>query len=233
MDRSFYNSKLLSEYKSKMIESTGTNIDMAIFDGLSFTESDNDIKTEALIESFIELIEESGLVLDIEETQLNEGAAQTLRKIKDKVSQAVVKVTLAEKQLYERINEKFNRYIKLYREGKRNATYDSIVKRSIDLSRILKSLIRSIVVGILVPGGVQIKLVSAIIAIIIQTALDKRTDKKYKNLIFNDLKFELKIVQEKIKDAEARGDIKSKYKLMRIENQIGRAMDRIKYNIRD
>jgi len=232
MDTSFYNSKFISEHKMKILESIN---ELNFEDTLENKDDgiDQDLKLEALIDSLIETIQESIIIEEIDEAQLNENIAQTFRKAKDKVSKTLVKFTLAEKQMAERLNEKFNRFIKLHRESKRNATYDTVVKRTIDLSRMLKNLIRSFIIGLLIPGGIPVKIISTILAILVQTAIDKRTDAKYKNLIFNDLKFELRVVQEKIKDAEARGDIKAKYKLMRIENQIGRAMDRIQYNIKD
>jgi hypothetical protein len=145
----------------------------------------------------------------------------------------VVKFTLADKEMSERINDKFNRYIKIFKDSKRDAAYDTAVKNAINLSRMLRNLIGSFIVGLLIPGGISVKIVGAVIAILLKVSHDKRSDSKYKNLVFNDLKFEIQIVKEKIRDAETRGDIKAKYKLMRIENQLGRAMNKLQYGIHD
>jgi len=222
--KELYNKNFLSQYKSQLFENLKEN------DPAQEFNINNDLALEVMIITLTEILEEANSQLS---GPINEGVGSVMRKASDAMSKAAVKVTLADRQLSERINDKFNRYLKLYRESKRNAAYDTVVKRAIDLSRILKNVIMSSIVGLLVPGTAAVKLVSAIIAILVKTAIDKRTDAKYKNLIFNDLKLELKIVQEKIKDADARGDIKAKYKLMRIENELGRAMNRIQFNLRD
>jgi len=229
MTNGFYSSKLLSDRRTKMLESVRPfNIQQ--------TEEPFKISKELALEAVIvsltetlqEYIDEN---TEVEEVVLQEGVAQTVRKVKDSVSKTVVKFTMADREMSERLNEKFNRYIKIFKDGKRDAAYETVVKNAINLSRMLKNLIGSFLIGLLIPGGIPVKIVSAVLALLVKTALDKRADSKYKNLVFNDIKFEIQVVKEKIRDAESRGDIKAKYKLMRIENQLGRAMNRIQYNI--
>jgi hypothetical protein len=230
MINGFYNSKLLSGKKSQMLQ-------MAVpFSHEDESEIvapiDGDLALEAMILSLTETLNEY-IEANTEMVQLQEGVTQVVRKVKDSVAKTVVRFTLADKEMSEKINDKFNRYIKLFRENKRNAAYDTIVKSSINLSRMLKNLLGSFILGLLIPGGIPVKIVTAVTAIIVKTAMDKRADSKYKNLIFNDLKFEIQVVKEKLRDAETRGDIKAKYKLLRIENQLGRAMNRIQYNLKE
>lgn len=229
----FYNSKFLSSHKSKLLQSITP---FSVIDDTTNKPMDSDLALEAMIMSLTETLQEyiaENTDLPVPLNSMNEGVAQTARKVKDSVSKAVVKFTLADKQMSERLNEKFNKFLQMFRDTKRDAAYDSVVKNAINLSRMLKNLIGSFIIGLLIPGGIPVKIVSAVLAILVKTAMDKRADSKYKNLIFNDLKFEISVVKEKIRDAETRGDIKAKYKLMRIENQLGRAMNRIQYNIRD
>jgi hypothetical protein len=230
MIKEFYTSKLLSNHKSKILESvTPFNINEG---GEIVGDIGGDLALEAMILSLTETLQEY-IDSNTEAVQLNEGVAQVVRKVKDSVAKTVVKFTLADKEMSERVNEKFNRYIKIFRDSKRDAAYDGIVKNAVNLSKMLKNLIGSFILGLLIPGGISVKIVSAVLALLIKTAMDKRSDSKYKNLVFNDLKFEITVVKEKIRDAESRGDIKAKYKLMRIENQLGRAMNRLQYNIKD
>ena len=161
----------------------------------------------------------------------NESFGSTMRKVTDKVTSKIIKYTLADREMSDRLNEKFNRFIGEYKENKKITSYDKIVKDSVNLSQMLKNLFTSSIIALLIPGGIEVKLVGAIITLLIKFAIDKRTELKYKQTILNDLRFELRIVQEKIKDAESKSDNVAKYKLMRTENEIARAIDRITFNL--
>lgn len=188
--------------------------------------SDSDFRTAAMIDSMTEMCQEF-----IDEAVLQESIRTGLRKVKDKVTNRIVRFTLADREMSEKLNEKFNRYIGEYRENKKSTSYDKIVKDTINLSKMLKTLIMSTIVALLIPGGVQIKIVGAVLTILVRFVMDKRSEYKHKQAIMNDLKFELRMIQEKVRDAESKGDRKSKYKLMRIENQLERAIARIKYSL--
>lgn len=215
-----------------------SNITSPVADELEL--SDADIRLSALISSMIELVgEESALISSMiesgdepEKLIQTESVKNVIRHGTEKVTNTIVKFSLAEKQMSDRLNEKFNRFLSNYKADRKATSYDKIVKNSMDLSRMLKNLLTSSIVALLVPGGVPIKIIAGSLALLIQFARNKRTDNKYKGVIINDLKFEMKVVQEKIKDAESKGDNKAKYKLMRIENQIGRAIDRINFNLK-
>lgn len=70
--------------------------------------------------------------------------------------------------------------------------------------------------------------VAAITALTVVMASNKvRRDARRK--ILAELKEELEMVEEKIKDAESKGDNKSKYQLMRLRNKLKTSIERIKY----
>ena len=161
----------------------------------------------------------------------NETVGSTIRNVKEKIESKIIKYSLADKDISERLNEKFNRFISEYKDTKKSESYDTIVKDSINLSSMLKSLITSSIIAIFIPGGIQVKLVAAVVLLLLKFSINKRTELKHKQIILNDLKLELRIIQEKIRDAESKGDNKSKYKLLRIENELTRAIERIVYNL--
>lgn len=193
----------------------------------------DDIITEAtvltLYETFNDLLEDVSYLN--ENDIITEGVKTGLRKVKDKVTNTVVKYTVGDKRLSDQLNEKFNRFLNMIRQDQKSNAYDKYVKDTVNLSQTLKNFFGSVLLGTLIPGGIPVKLVSAAIAMAVKVAIDRRVNDKYKQTILNDLRFELKVTQEKIQDANVRGDTRAKYRLIRIENQLQRAIQRIKYNL--
>ena len=55
----------------------------------------------------------------------------------------------------------------------------------------------------------------------------KSKEFRIRNEMIGELKTELAIIDEKIKDADAKGDNKAKYKLMRLKNEINKKLLRV------
>lgn len=91
--------------------------------------------------------------------------------------------------------------------------------------RKLKKIIRD---GILYAALWQVKPVIAAIVFLGRTAIDKNADNNTRRDILTELEGELRITEEKISDAQSKGDNKAKYNLMRIKNQLEREIERIK-----
>ena len=71
----------------------------------------------------------------------------------------------------------------------------------------------------------------ALLYIVVKFGSDAGTEMKYKKQFLSELNEELRITQEKVKDADQKGNTRAKYKLMRMEMQIQRGIDKIKYNL--
>jgi hypothetical protein len=199
-----------------------------LFNGMTGT----DIHFSALLDAMLEMCQEfKEEALKHEQALLTESLATTVRKVKDKVTNTVVRWTMADKEMSERLNEKFNRYLGDYKDSKKLNAYDKIVKNTFNLSKLLKNLIGSSIIALFIPGGIQVKLVSSVIMLLIKFGLDKRSEDKHKQIILGDLKFEKTVLEEKLKDAETKGDTKAKYQLMRVSNEVARAVDRIQYGL--
>lgn len=69
----------------------------------------------------------------------------------------------------------------------------------------------------------------AIISAIVVICLNKRIRMKERNKLLRELKNELEMVEEKIKDADSAGDRKEKYQLMRIRQTLQTEIERIRY----
>jgi hypothetical protein len=191
-------------------------------------DNNSDIHFAAVVDAMLEMCQE-----------LTDGTVQLegarMRKAVDAVATKVTRFTMKDREVSTRFNEKFNRFLQDYRENKRVATYDKIVQETFNLSAMLKTLLTASLTGagvaLLVPGGVSVGIVTAVLTVLTKFALDKRTQDKHRKLVLADLKFEKQILQEKIKDAESKGDMDAKYKLMRTENQVSRAIDRVTFGL--
>lgn len=85
----------------------------------------------------------------------------------------------------------------------------------------------------IVYGGTAVLIHPAVAAILFlgKMALDMKIDAKERRKITNDLESELEIVEEKIKDADSKGDNENKYKLMRIRKSLQTEVARIKLHM--
>ena len=187
--------------------------------------TDADIRLGAVTEAVISVMNEYFI------EALNESVVLKMKKGADAVKNKITNLSLSEKRISDEINNKFNSILNGVKMDNKNMAYDRIVKNAFDLSGLIKKVLSSSFIGLLIPGGIQIKLISAAIALVIQFAANKNTEVKHKHMILNDLKFELRMIQEKIKDAESKSDNTSKYKLMRIENKLSRSIDKIMYGL--
>lgn len=88
----------------------------------------------------------------------------------------------------------------------------------------LYKLIRN---GILIGLAWAVNPALAAIGILASLLLDGRLDDKVRTEVIEELHSELRIVKEKIKDADRKGDDKKKYQLMRIEDKLEKELHRI------
>lgn len=70
--------------------------------------------------------------------------------------------------------------------------------------------------------------IAAAIHLVVTVALNERTEKRLKDALITDLEHELRVVQEKVRDADSNGDKKAKYQLMRLESKLEKEIMRIK-----
>lgn len=96
------------------------------------------------------------------------------------------------------------------------------------MMRLLKHLIIGLGVKYAI-GGVIMGPVLGILAMVVSAALDKRASGKVRENLTKDMEQELKVVEEKIRDADVKGDRQAKYQLIRIKDALERDINRIKF----
>lgn len=93
------------------------------------------------------------------------------------------------------------------------------------VSSILRTAIMTGAVGAINPA-------LGLVTLLTSATLRKSSDDRLKREVRSEYESELKLVREKIRDAEAAGDRKKKYQLMRIENNLEQNIERINSPIR-
>ena len=93
-------------------------------------------------------------------------------------------------------------------------------------SRLFNAIKKSITVGALWQAGLLLNPV--FIALSALRKFDKDRNKfRLRNEMIGELKTEMQVIDEKIKDADSRGDNKAKYQLMRFKNEINKKLMRV------
>lgn len=67
------------------------------------------------------------------------------------------------------------------------------------------------------------------ITAVVAVALSRKVKRNARRQLLAELREELELVEEKIKDAESKGDNKNKYQLMRLRNKLKTSIEKIKY----
>lgn len=139
------------------------------------------------------------------------------------VGKAVGKLPMAVERLIDSTFGKLNRMNKDVRQrAMLNGGYLS------KMMRLLKHLIIGLGVKYAI-GGVIMGPVLGILAMIVSAALDARASGKVRENLTKDMEQELKVVEEKIRDADVKGDRQAKYQLIRIKDALERDINRVKF----
>ena len=92
-----------------------------------------------------------------------------------------------------------------------------------------KKAFRNLKLAILYGSAAQVKL-TMIPVVMLGRHFSKEKDRRMKNELVREIGTEIKICEEKINDANANGDTKEKYRLMRIKDQLDAELVRVKVN---
>lgn len=85
--------------------------------------------------------------------------------------------------------------------------------------------------GIIVGAGWAVAPALTAIGIVVAIIRDKKLDKRARIKLIQELRSELRIVEEKVRDAEQKGDNRKKYQLMRIRDRLTNDLNRIQYHL--
>lgn len=158
-----------------------------------------------------------------EDVDLSEGV------IKDTANKAKEKVRMGHKVVKQKVNRNekrvdtwFDKTLKKIKGESRNRTREEIVTDS--FPKISKLVKRAIGLG----AAYAINPALAGIGMMTTFVISKRAKEFERKKLLSELKRELEIVDEKIKDADGSGEREKKYQLMRVKHKLETDIDRIK-----
>lgn len=134
----------------------------------------------------------------------------------------ISKVKRANKVASDKVDTVFDRLIKDTRKAIIGQSREEIINNRIKVSTIIKK-------AILTGTSFYINPALGLLTTFVQLCVRGRLKIREKNRILADLKAELEICEEKIRDAEADNDRKKKYELMRVRREIQRSIEKIRY----
>ena len=91
---------------------------------------------------------------------------------------------------------------------------------------LFNALRKAIRIGALAKAGLLLNPVILFLTVTKKIG-DKKNSYRLRNEMIGELKTEMEVIDEKIKDAEAKGDNKAKYKLMRFKNEVNKKLLRV------
>ena len=139
-----------------------------------------------------------------------------LNKAKEAAKVAHVKRQKAERAFDEFIMKKYKAYV----NKRRNMKHAEMVGEALRINRELKRILYTLPLSLFNPAW-------TVIAWVISVVVDRKTDKKDRDILIGQLKDEIEIVEEKISMAERNGDDKGKIELIRIRQKLTREYERI------
>lgn len=86
--------------------------------------------------------------------------------------------------------------------------------------------------GALIGTGAAVAPALTAIGIITHLLRNRKLDERARDKLIQEMESELRIVKEKVKDADNKGDDRKKYQLMRIENRLEEDLKRIKFRLK-
>lgn len=136
--------------------------------------------------------------------------------VKDKATKIAVdmeKKSLAFANMINKIKEKYEEKAKMDKA-------EQIVKDSWNINKQLRRIIRSAPFAIVNPA-------IGLLVYVTLTAIDKTIDKKVRATYIGDLKLEIRLIEDKIAEAESKGDTKAKAQMIRDKDKLERALEKL------
>jgi hypothetical protein len=155
---------------------------------------------------------------DSEYLELTEAFLSVLSEVS--VKDKIVKVAVDTEKLAEKLANTVNRMKEKYEAKAKQDKAEAIVKENWQIKKQLRRIIKSAPVAIINPAVAFLVYLSLTIA-------DKKIDKRVRAEYIGDLKLEIKLLEDKIAEAERKDDNRSKVKLTREKDKLERALEKL------
>lgn len=151
-------------------------------------------------------------------------ATQKIRKDISDTQRIKTIVSKTPKRMIDLADQTFTKIKDMDQAARRKAVIEGgITKKALKVLRMA-----------IISGGLATLVTPAVgaIAAIVMVMRSKEIDQRTRNSLVRDLETELRILKEKIRDAEAKNDKPAKYRMMRLEDRLEQEIARIKFGDR-
>lgn len=139
-----------------------------------------------------------------------------------KASEVVDKVKTVDKKVSGKMDASYDKILKDLRKKIVGQSREEIINNRTKLSTMVKK-------AILVGGGFLLNPILGLIALYTQIVIRKGLKEREKSRILSEIKGELEIIEEKLKDADSNNDRTKKYELMRLRRELKKQEEKIRY----
>lgn len=185
---------------------------------------------------FVDYIAEAGLrdewnamhdMFEDVDVLLSEGAiARKAVAATKEATQKINKLKFKEKRFWEKIESVEKKIRDDWKQSKNDEFNERVVEQSVNLTKMLRKV--TLYAGGAMLGGVPAMI--SIFALVVDIVTHKKAKKQARARVLKELEIELKMVKEKIKDAESDNNRKAKYQLMRLESELEKNIEKVKYS---
>ena len=205
--------------------STGNKTSENDKDSKSSSSSDSTIK-EAVKEETDEDIEKDRPTTSLQDTMtdVDRALAKTQQKAK-KVVQGFVNVGATFLKPFKRTSQWVSGMVSRWKQADENNIKEKLSNPH-ERSALIKALKYSIIGGALFKAGLLLNPIFLFLTITRKISKSSK-EGRLRNELIGELRNEIEVIEEKIKDADRNGDNKAKYRLMRIKNEINKKLLRL------
>ena len=201
----------LMSYKDKLEDENNTIITKRMKDMNSNLEE----AVNLMLDEYLILTEEQKLVLFSDEEFLSEGVIDKVKVMKHDIGKKV-----------DSMDKWFQDTARTIKYGIQNNKRSEIVEGDF-FPKVSKMVKRAIVLGVVWAINPAIAAIGAVSAFV----LSKKGTENQRKKVLRDIKNELELVEEKIKDADSNNDKKQKYQLIRLRQKLQNEKDRIQRRV--
>lgn len=157
----------------------------------------------------------------------NESVSGNVKMLANKLKKTMQKASDIDKEASRKIDTSVNTFVTSMYRASRNNNREAIIRGSIlpSASKIVKAAILDTGVALIDPA-------LAIILALGQFAVNKKMKIKERQLVLDEIEIELEMCKRYLRQAEDQNDLEAQKKILRIERNLERQRQRIKYNMK-
>lgn len=189
------------------------------------TSNENDINVFDVINGLEDLFAEYSINKSM--SPKNESVSTSVKMLSNKLRKLMQKASDIDKEASRRIDSAVNMFLSGMQRAARNDNREAIIKGSIlpSTSKIVKAAI--------IDGGVA--LINPAIAIILalgQFGMSKKMKAKERQIVLDEIDVEIEMSKRYLRQAEDQNDLEAQKRILRIQRNLERQRQRIKYNMK-